>query len=139
MWRIAYCLLTSFDIWISFLSLMGMALFVFGCLGVELITLDTEHFTTPDLQGIINTYFSSLFTIILFLVQFITLDSIAEVYMPLIKAKPILALYFGLLLLVVSIALMNLVLANIVEHALASATNDKEKFDSKLREKQIQK
>jgi len=136
MWRMVYGLLTSFQTLLSALSLIGMALFVFGCLGVDLVTLDNESFATADLQDIVNTYFSSLPTTILFLVQFVTMDSIAAVYMPLVKAKPLLALYFAALLLVVSIALMNMVLANIVEQALHSAHSDKE-LESKVRRQQI--
>merc|ERR1712079_596401 len=114
-----------------------MAIFVFGCLGSHLVTLDTESFSSPDLKEIVNTYFNSLPTTLLFLVQFVTMDSLAAVYMPLIKAKPGLAIYFGALLLVVSIALMNLVLANIVEQALNSAHGDKE-LEKKIRRQRIQ-
>merc|ERR1712079_926507 len=113
-----------------------MAIFVFGCLGSHLVTLDTESFSSPDLKEIVNTYFSSLPTTFLFLVQFVTQDSLAEVYMPLIKAKPGLAIYFGALLLVVSIALMNLVLANIVEQAVNSAQGDQE-LERKIRKQRL--
>jgi hypothetical protein len=109
-----------------------MALFVFGCLGVDLITVDTVSFTSPELKDIVNTNFSSLLTTLLFLVQFVTMDSIASVYVPLVKAKPSLAIYFGALLLILSVAMMNLILANIVEQALVSAHGDQE-WERKIR------
>ena len=58
--------------------------------------------------------------------QFVTQDSIAAIYSPLIKARPVLVLYFLALLFIVSIALMNLVTAVLVEGALEHARQEKE-------------
>lgn len=136
MWSMVYGLLKSFSTLLSALALIGVTLFAFSCLGVELVTLDDTSFAGADLQAIVNANFGSLFQTLLFLVQFVTCDSIAAVYVPLIKAKPILAFYFLALLLIVSIALMNLVLANIVEQALASAHSDQE-LEIKIRGERI--
>ena len=54
-------------------------------------------------------YWSSLPIIMLTLVQFVNLDSIAAIYTPCIRANPWLALYFLAFILIVSVAVMNLV------------------------------
>ena len=55
-----------------------------------------------------------------------TLDSISAVYFPLIEAKPFLVVFFLPILVVVSIGLMNLVTAALVENAMANATQQAE-------------
>eukprot|EP00435_Cladocopium_sp_Y103_P067734 s99_g30.t1 len=70
--------------------------------------------------------FGSLPRAILTLVQFVSLDSIAGVYFPLIMAKPWLAIYFMPLMVLIPIGLMNLVTAVLVEHALSHATREEE-------------
>jgi len=67
--------------------------------------------------------------------QFVTMDSVAYVYFPLVRQKPFLALYFIAIVLIVSIALMNLVTAVLVEGALENAQNDKEADKNELQEK----
>merc|ERR1719419_1028970 len=69
------------------------------------------------------------------LLQFVSLDSIAAVYFPLIKEKWYLVFYFGPIMLLVSISLMNLVTATIVEHAMQQAKDDKDAY----RQAQVQK
>jgi Ca2+-binding EF-hand superfamily protein len=60
------------------------------------------------------------------LVQFVTGDSMHQIYLPFIKHDPYLAIYFFSLILVVSIVMMNLVTAVIVNTALEEASKDKE-------------
>eukprot|EP00913_Durusdinium_trenchii_P030381 g28458.t1 len=62
------------------------------------------------------------------LMQFVTVDSVAIIYGPLVRknGKYYLAIYFCAIILIVSIALMNLVTAVLVEGALENAQNDKE-------------
>uniref|UniRef100_A0A7S4RIE2 EF-hand domain-containing protein n=1 Tax=Alexandrium monilatum TaxID=311494 RepID=A0A7S4RIE2_9DINO len=128
MWRLVYGLLTSFNTMITTLSLVGLVLYTFACLGIEMITKDPNlrESASPEVRRIVDTFFTDLFVTQMFLFQFVTLDSVAAVYMPLIKEKPILAIYFLSILLVVSISLMNLVMAKIVEGALDAAHHDHE-------------
>ncbi|CAE7250449.1 unnamed protein product, partial [Symbiodinium microadriaticum] len=87
-----------------------------------------------DTQRIIMQHFPNLFTSILTLLQFVTLDSIAAVYYPLVVHKPWLIVYFALIMLIVSIGLMNLatglqdaqVTAVLVENALENAAVEAE-------------
>ncbi|CAJ1419233.1 unnamed protein product [Effrenium voratum] len=60
------------------------------------------------------------------LVQFVTLDSMANMYKPLVKADWRLAFYFIGMVLAISIVLMNLITAVIVNSALEQASNNKE-------------
>jgi len=96
--------------------------------GVELIAKDEGLYNDTGNVGIIvREYFSSVSVIMLTLVQFVTLDSIGSIYTPLIHRSPfLLGGYFILFLIVVSISLMNLVTAVIVEGAIEQGKNDKE-------------
>merc|ERR1712190_354 len=60
------------------------------------------------------------------LVQFMTLDSAAEIYRPLIASEPWLIIYFLVYILVGPIALMNIVTAIMVESSLRTANEDQE-------------
>merc|ERR1712032_454132 len=60
------------------------------------------------------------------LFQFVTLDSVATIYTPLIELQPWLMIYFGALLLIISIALMNVVTAVLVEATIDRSNADKE-------------
>ncbi|CAE7509764.1 CACNA1H, partial [Symbiodinium sp. CCMP2456] len=79
-----------------------------------------------ETQALIEDRFSSLGMTMMTLTQFVTVDSIASVYLPLIRQNPWLMFYFVPLILVVSISLMNLVTASLVEAALEHARQEKE-------------
>ncbi|CAE7027961.1 CACNA1H [Symbiodinium natans] len=134
-WRLVYGLLTSHNAMFSTLSLILLTLYVFACLGVELITKDENLLGMDVTSAIIQDHFVSVFVSMLTLVQFVTVDSVAIVYVPLIKEKPILAVYFFAIILIVSIALMNLVTAVLVEGALENAAHDREAEKVNLQEK----
>merc|ERR1712232_150744 len=89
-WSLTYGLLTSTNAMISTLALLVLSLYLFACLGIEIIAKD------PIFAGdeIVKYRFGSLLSIMLTLVQFVTMDSISMLYVPLIKKKPVLALYF---------------------------------------------
>jgi len=74
----------------------------------------------------VRMHFSSLPRILLSLVQFVTADSISGIYFPLIINKPALSIYFVLLIITVTLALMNLVNATLVEDAIEMARMDHE-------------
>eukprot|EP00931_Biecheleriopsis_adriatica_P048524 TRINITY_DN28032_c0_g1_i1.p2 TRINITY_DN28032_c0_g1~~TRINITY_DN28032_c0_g1_i1.p2 ORF type:complete len:561 (-),score=123.78 TRINITY_DN28032_c0_g1_i1:106-1788(-) len=133
MWRLVYGLTTSLNTMASTLGLCGLFLYMFGCVGVELITKDAWLNSCEDTKDIVAYNFGSLGLTILTLLQFVTMDSIAAYYYPLVVHKPLLIWYFVAVLLVVSISLMNLVTAVLVEGALANAAKDKEEEAKMLR------
>merc|ERR1719210_1050068 len=107
--------------------LLTLAIYVYAVVGTEIITKDIvlrSH--SEEVADIINNDFCSLWATMLTLFRFVTLDSVSSLYTPLIKAKPPLILYFVSILLLISISLMNLVMAVIVEGALKMAAEDKE-------------
>ena len=57
----------------------------------------------------LSAYLSSLFPVGIVRLQFMTLDSIAGIYFPLIMAKPVLFFFFAPILWLMGVALMNLV------------------------------
>jgi len=103
-------------------------LFVAACFGVELVSRSSvlqEHaLTNPVLQELLEDRFNSLPNIFLTLLQFVTADSIAGIYFPIIKVKPQLVLYFGTLVALLSLMLANLVTAVLVDDAIRGSQMD---------------
>ncbi|CAL1130934.1 unnamed protein product [Cladocopium goreaui] len=129
-WRLVYGLITCGETITSTFILLFIVLYVFGVMGHELITKDGELRKDPEIDALIVNNFSSLPLAMMTLVRFVTMDSISVIYAPLIQAKAlVLGLYFGLLICVVSISLMNLVTAVMVEGALEHARQEKEYLD----------
>jgi len=125
-WRLIYGLLTSANTMLSTLALVVLILYTFACFGLELITKNDDIRDHPELGAFVELNFDSLFTTMVTLLQFVTLDSIHAIYGPLVRAYPMLLLYFLPLLLIVSVSLMNMVTAVLVEGALSQANNDRE-------------
>ncbi|CAK9072773.1 Muscle calcium channel subunit alpha-1 (MDL-alpha-1), partial [Durusdinium trenchii] len=131
-WRLVSGLLSVWDTMASTTCLILLWLYIFGCIAVEVIASDEELIVLQE--DIIKNHFSSLPRSTLTLLQFVTLDAIANVYFPLIMAKPVLLIYFLPLLMFLSIALMNLVTAVLVEKALEQTKQEAEL--AKVRKKQ---
>lgn len=125
-WRLVYGLLTSGNTMLSTFFILLLTLYIFACLGVELITKDPLLQRDPDTKDIVAYHFGSLQRTLLTLVSFVSADSIAQVYMPICIVRPFMVIYFIIVILTVSVSLMNLVTAVLVEGALANAANDKE-------------
>ena len=124
--RLVYGLITCGETIFSTFALLSLVIYVFGVLGAEVIASNKELQDNPTTGPIITNHFSSLGMTMMMLTQFVTMDSIASVYKPLILQEPLLLLYFLPLGAIVSIALMNLITAVLVEGALESARQDRE-------------
>ncbi|CAE6957111.1 CACNA1H, partial [Symbiodinium sp. CCMP2456] len=125
-WRLLYGLLTCGELLISTLALLGMVIYVFAVLGLETIASNQEMREDDNIQRLLDERFSSLGVTMMTLTQFVTLDSLSSLYLPLIKKNAWLMFYFAGLIIIVSIALMNLVTAVLVEGALEHARQDRE-------------
>eukprot|EP00421_Protoceratium_reticulatum_P008382 CAMPEP_0168374022 /NCGR_PEP_ID=MMETSP0228-20121227/9088_1 /TAXON_ID=133427 /ORGANISM="Protoceratium reticulatum, Strain CCCM 535 (=CCMP 1889)" /LENGTH=310 /DNA_ID=CAMNT_0008386959 /DNA_START=222 /DNA_END=1150 /DNA_ORIENTATION=+ len=116
------------------LLLMTLIIYFFSSLGIELVRhhplVEGEE---PDSEfvDIAIRYFRDLPTTMLTLVQFVCLDSIGSIYKPLVEkdlahGNGLLVVYFTMTILVISIVLMNLITAVLVNGALEQASQDKE-------------
>jgi len=138
MWRLVYGLLTAAETILATSALIVVFLFVFACVAVEVISKDaTLAEQSQETEFIVTEYFDSLGKTVMTLMQFVTLDSLATIYFPLIVARPVLLCYFLPILVFVSIGLMNLVTAalveNAMEHAAQQAEDEKVRLKAKVR------
>jgi len=113
---------TIMNVFIVFL----LVIFAFACVGVEIITNNAKSSQGGEFQDLVHQYWSTLPRIMLTLVQFVTLDSAAGIYAPMIHDEAWLLLYFIPFLLVVAVVLMNLVVAVVLEGFMESAKRDQE-------------
>merc|ERR1719443_347692 len=97
-------------------------MYVFTCLGLEVVKRNTRVQHLPE----VDEYFKDFSTTMLTLFQFVSFDSVGAIYKPLILADGFLAFYFFPFMLIVSIALMNMVTAVIVEEAIEQGKADKD-------------
>eukprot|EP00929_Paragymnodinium_shiwhaense_P012003 TRINITY_DN11851_c0_g2_i1.p1 TRINITY_DN11851_c0_g2~~TRINITY_DN11851_c0_g2_i1.p1 ORF type:complete len:606 (-),score=45.25 TRINITY_DN11851_c0_g2_i1:258-2075(-) len=110
----------------TFVMITGIT-YAFALLGMELIP-PRDLNTDTEFNEVAVRHFGNLTDAMLTLLQVLTWDSMADIYRPLItRGKMMLPvlLYFVLYILFVSIALMNLVTAVMVEGAMAQASSDK--------------
>merc|ERR1719329_6166 len=122
-------LLSSGSNMIYTLMMILLVLYIFASVGVELITkhpLAEGPNVDAVFEDVVRNYFSSVPMTMLTLMQFVTMDALCDIYRPLIERDHWLAMYFVGLVLVVSIVLMNLVTAVVVNSAIEQCASDKE-------------
>ncbi|CAJ1435623.1 unnamed protein product [Effrenium voratum] len=134
-WRLVYGILTAGHTMLSVVALIALGLWVCGCVAIEIITKDPDLASDLRTEQIVEENFGTLGRSCLTLLQFATLDSIAQVYFPLIMVKEWLLFFFLPIMLFLSIALMNLVTAVLVEHALEHAAHEAETERLKTKQK----
>jgi len=122
-WRLVIGLYHATGLMVSTLALLTMMLFIFAFIGLEVIT--KQHFEGEAANMVIQNNFSTFMVTMMSLMQFVTLDGVSIMYWPLLHEKPLLILYFIPLVFVVSITLMNLVTAVVVDGALALSQLDR--------------
>jgi len=108
------------------MSLIFVMIYIFACMSIEVITKKWRDSSKPEIAALVANNFHDLPTTMLSLLQFVSMDSISGLYFPLIKHDPTLVCFFLPFILIVSISLMNLVTAVIVEGALDQAKQDRE-------------
>jgi voltage-gated sodium channel len=133
LWRLCVGLSKSLRTMLSVCLLVVVVVFVFACMGVETITTSEILAQNEETAEIIRTYFSSLPMAIITLMQFANADSVAAIYLPICREDPTFVIYFLVLWLVVTVALMNLVTAIIVENALSNGREEGEEKQRYLR------
>jgi len=124
LWKLTESFLRCAPTMFSALLMVLMMIYIFACVGAEFIS--KQDWDDAEGAELVHSRFSTLPLIMLSLVQFITGDSISGLYYPLVAQKPALIVYFVALLLAVTLALMNLVTAMVVEDAISNARMDDE-------------
>jgi hypothetical protein len=134
LWMLIQGLINSCATIMHTFSLMLMLLFIFGCIGMEIITIPYQH--DPGLMGqMVKENFANIPRTMLTLVRCVNFDGCAAMYEPMVDTHNHLVLFFLPFLGLISITLMNLVTAVIVEGALEQARDDKLSLE---RERQLQ-
>ncbi|CAE7259091.1 scn4aa [Symbiodinium natans] len=137
MWRLVYALLSCGSTILSTTLLIVIFLFICACVAIEVIAKDQYLLANEVSAKIIDDHFLGLFKAALTFLQFVTMDSIASVYFPLLMLKPQLFAFFAPILMFISIGLMNLVTAALVENAMeqtaVQAEEDKKELQQQLK------
>jgi len=136
MWKLANGLVHSLRTVLSACVLILVTVYVFACLGVELVTKNPALLEDPVTAEVIERHFPSLPVTMLTFVQFANADSVAAIYQPLVKRAWYLVFYFGFAWLVITIKLMNLITATIVDTAITQSDADRE-FEESMRRKKF--
>mmetsp|Transcript_90715 Transcript_90715/g.234233 ORF Transcript_90715/g.234233 Transcript_90715/m.234233 type:complete len:580 (-) Transcript_90715:70-1809(-) len=133
LWLLVQGLMNSLMTLVWVLILISILLYVFAIVGMEF--LHHDHETGGDLSARerrdmynenVDRNFGNLGYTMLTLLQGLTLDSVGSIYRPIVLWRPWLLAYFISFILLVSIALMNLVTAIMVESALSQASEEKD-------------
>ncbi|CAE8630897.1 unnamed protein product [Polarella glacialis] len=138
LWKLVQGLLHSVKIlcW-TFLLFMILA-YVFAIAGMEFCTTDSKFDKDHIYNFTAKEYFGGIVDAILTIIELFTFDSIGGIYRPMINGKVLLFFYFIGVQLLMSIALMNLVTAIMVNAALNQANSDKETQKEVAKEKKKQ-
>jgi len=124
LWLLVQGLLSCvFTLFWTFILIFAL-IYMFGIFGLNVLV--HEPHLSDEYNEAAAWFNRGLGYSMLTLLQFLTLDSIGPIYRPLILEKPALALYFILFILLCSIALMNLVVAVMVDSSSQQASNDRE-------------
>jgi len=122
LWLLIRGLLSTVSLMVNTVFLMGLVLFVYACIGVELIAKD-EDLMSDEFYA---ERFDSFPSIMLTLFQIVWFDDASKIYYRLVKQRAFLLLYFLSFIMMVSVALMNLLTAIVVEGSFEQARNDRE-------------
>jgi hypothetical protein len=133
MWKLANGLVRSLRTVISACLMIFITVYVLACLGIELIARNSFLTEDPDTAQVIQENFQSLPMTMATLIQFANADSIVSVYKPIVERVWYLGFYFALVWLVITIKLMNLITAVIVDNAITQGDADREMERDKKR------
>eukprot|EP00930_Biecheleria_cincta_P015500 TRINITY_DN12912_c0_g1_i2.p1 TRINITY_DN12912_c0_g1~~TRINITY_DN12912_c0_g1_i2.p1 ORF type:complete len:580 (+),score=111.74 TRINITY_DN12912_c0_g1_i2:42-1781(+) len=141
LWMLVQGLIFSVLTLVWTVLLLSILLYVFAVLGCEIIEVDfalpMDH---PYNQAVIQN-FKNLVDTVLFMFQMVSWDSIGGVYRPLIEHQFHYFWYVMGVLLVLSIALMNLITAVMVDGCLENAEKDKDAmkaYEAEKKKKQME-
>eukprot|EP00435_Cladocopium_sp_Y103_P016518 s1743_g4.t1 len=132
-WRLVYGFLTSWQTIFATAALILVSIYVFSCIAVEIIAKDSDLTANEITDQIVSQNFWGIGRSMLTIFQFVTLDGLREIYYPLVIEKPWLSVYFFAIVLVISIGLLNIVTACVVQTATANAAASADEERSRLK------
>jgi voltage-gated sodium channel len=138
LWMLVCGLLSSAGTMIYILVLLIIIIYVFACMGVEIFTKNSKLREDPTFDLYVERYWADLPVSMLTLIQFVNLDGIGAIYTPMVLSEPTTGIFFISFMLIVSICLMNLVTAVIVEGSFEQAKSD-QIFAKKERQRAMSK
>jgi len=107
------------------LGFLFISIYIFGCVGVELIT-NHDRASSPEFQPSVERYFKNLPMTMFTLIRFACLDDMSSAYDDLVAADWTLAIYFISVILIVGIVFMNLLSAAVINSSLEQSSLDRE-------------
>jgi len=130
LWMLVRGLLNSASTMVYTLLMLVVVIYICACMSMEIVT---NHEMArpgpsydPEFAEFVTENFGTLPVTMMSLIQFATMDNMNLLYMPLIKKSWWLGCFFISIILVISIVLMNLITAVVVNSALEQAMSDKE-------------
>ena len=115
--------------------LLFIILYIFACIAMEIITKDPLCFGlveyAPEAERFCemrNDLWDRLSSAMITLLSLAYFDNYLDIVLPMVKARPFLVLYFCLYFVTVTLSLLNLVAAVIVEGSLEQASTDRAVF-----------
>jgi len=126
LWQLVQGLFHSIGTLFWTFLLVMLLMYIAAVTGMELIKVDPELPVDHPYNEAAALCFRDTMDAILTLLQVFSFDSIGGIYRPLVKQNYFCFIYFVLAMLILSIALMNLVTAVMVNSSLDQASQDKE-------------
>jgi len=126
LWQLVQGLLHSVPTLLWTFLLVMILIYISAVVGMELIKVDPNLPLDDPYNVAAGDNFGDFMNAIMTLLQIFSFDSIGGIYRPLIKHQPAIFIYFMIVILLLSIALMNLVTAVMVNSSLDQASEDKE-------------
>jgi hypothetical protein len=133
--KLARGLMSSFRTVLAAGVLILMTVYMLACFGMELINYNVSAQEGSEVAHVMQEHFSSMSVTMLTLVRCASGDAFADLYWPLVMDSWYLVTYFIVVWLVVSVVLMNLVAAVIVENTINEGDQDREMHRRMLRRK----
>lgn len=130
LWLLVRGLLSSAGTMMSTFALIMLLLYIFACVAVELITKEESWREDPVFADLVDEHFRSIPRTMLTLTTFATRglggSAVSQIMIPMVERHVALTIFFACFILMVSVTLLNLVTAVLVNGAIEQADNDKE-------------
>mmetsp|Transcript_57805 Transcript_57805/g.137636 ORF Transcript_57805/g.137636 Transcript_57805/m.137636 type:complete len:648 (-) Transcript_57805:108-2051(-) len=124
LWALVSGLMHSVNTLVWTFVLIISLLYIFAVLSIDL--MPKEEGASDAYNEAAANFNSGLGLAMLTLLQFLSFDSIGVIYMPIVVEKPHLVFFFIIVILLVSICLMNLVIAVMVEMNIEASRADRD-------------